>query len=293
MRDHSMSCVLTATLITGMAETKERRLDELRGLVASCVGIGGIDDQFAAAHEEMRVWNVENGFKNVEYRRIPCVLVESGRDECAMHALQQGYDYVLQVDADAAPFPPDSLLRLLQRAYVEYPDADVVGAYAQLKNFPYLPTIDTGTGTWEEHYPGEGVLRVLRTGGHFFLTKTSAYRKMGPAPWHRTRVVPSPMDTLREVDNFARLHNDGVNPFAKSREWQDLMDEARKGGRSAHAVGEDSGFFDNLHAVGGVAYVDTDLVTGHVMKTVITPQMLKDAMRERSTRMAAACGVLR
>lgn len=270
-------------------------LRSLRGLVATCVGMGGIDEGYASAHEEMRVHNVLNGFTNIEYRRIPCVLVESGRDEAAIHALQQRYDWVLQIDADASPFPADALVRLLQRAYVDAPDADVVGAYAQLKQPPYLPTIDTGTGTWEEHYPGEGLLRVVRTGGHFFLTKTSAYLRMGGRPpWHRTRLAARPIDAFREIDNFARLNSDGRNPFAESAEWERLTQLAKeRSGEGPSSVGEDSGFFDNLLACGGVAYVDTDLVAGHVTKTQVTPSMLKRELDSRRALTAAACGVER
>ena len=121
-------------------------LRSLKGLVATCVGMGGIDEQYSSAHEEMRFFNVKNGYDNIEYLRFSTVLVEAGRDECAMHGLRNNYDFVLQIDGDAAPFPPDSLVRLLHRAFVEYPDSDAIGAYCQLKSAPYLPTIDTGTG---------------------------------------------------------------------------------------------------------------------------------------------------
>lgn len=270
------------------------RLSELRGLVATCVGMGGIEHDFASCHEEMRVFNVENGLRNVEYLRIPCVLVESGRDECAMHALRHGYDFVLQIDGDAAPFPPDALVRLLWRAYVDLPDADAVGAYCQLKQPPYLPTIDTGTGRWEEHYPGEGVLPVIRTGGHFLLTKVDAYRKIGAPPYHRTRIAMRPIDALRDLDNFARCTLDGRNPFADLPEWGELTAKAiASSGQGPTAVGEDSGFCDNLLAAGGRLYVDTDLWVGHVAKTVIKPEMLKAALDERRAEVSAACGVRR
>lgn len=275
-------------------ETSARAVDlsSLRGLVASCVGMAGVDDQFASAHEELRVHNVLQGFTQIEYRRFPTVLVESGRDEVCMHALREGYDWVLQIDADAAPFPPDALIRLLQRAFVEYPDSDAFGAYCQLKQAPFLPTIDTGTGTWEEHYPGEGVLPCIRTGGHFLLTKVSALRKFGP-PWFRTRLTLRPIDVLREVDNFARTHCNGVNPFASVEEWDGLVQIAKEGSAGGpSSVGEDSGFCDALLAAGGKLYVDTDLWVGHVAKHVITPQMLKDALDERRVQVRAACGVL-
>ncbi|NIV29482.1 MAG: hypothetical protein GWN58_08215, partial [Anaerolineae bacterium] len=117
---------------------------------------------------------------------------EHGRDEACNHALQNNYDWILQIDADAAPIPPGSLERILNVAYVQQPDADVVGAYCQLKHPPFLPTIDTGTGTWEQIFPGEGVLEVMRTGGHFLLTKVPSLRRFGP-PWFRTRLGMRPI----------------------------------------------------------------------------------------------------
>lgn len=267
-------------------------LRSLRGLVATCVGIGGVDSDFAAAREEMRVFNVENGFKNVEYRTFNCVLVESGRDEVALHGLREGYDWILQIDADAAPFAPDALVRLLRRAYVDAPDADAVGAYCQLKQAPYLPTIDTGTGTWEVHYPGEGLLPVIRTGGHFLLVKAQAYRRLGAPPYHRTRLAPSLLRTLSELDNAARQKFDNRNPFADLPQWGALVEAARTQPQHGEShVGEDSGFCDRLTAAGGRIYVDTDLVAGHVTKSFITPQMLKAQIDAREAQRRALCGV--
>lgn len=260
-------------------------------MVATCVGIGGVDADYAAAREEMRAYNIQNGFTNVEYSTFSCVLVESGRDAIAMHALQQNYDYVLQIDADAAPFPPNALVHLLRRAFVDLPDADVVGAYCQIKHAPYLPTIDTGTGRWEEHYPGEGVLPVIRTGCHFHLTKVSAYRRFGP-PWYRTRLAPSPIQALAEVDGFARQHLDGRNPFAGTQEWEYLTQLAKERSMAPSPVGEDSAFCDALLAAGGRIYVDCDLVAGHMVKVSVTPDMLKSALEGQRALKRASCGVL-
>ena len=155
-----------------------------------------------------------------------------------------------------------------------------------------LHTIDTGTGRWEEHYPGEGVLPVIRTGGHFLLTKTSAYRRFGP-PWHRTRLAARPIDALAEVDNFARQHLSGENPFRALPAWDTLTQRAKEAsGAGPSSVGEDSGFCDALLAAGGKIYVDTDLWVGHVAKHVITPDMLKRELDLRRSRTRAACGVL-
>jgi len=146
-------------------------LKELRGLVATVVTTGAVKPQFSQSLSNLRDYNTRQGYINVEYAQFPAVLVESGRDEVILHARQQKYDWVLQIDADAGPFAEDSLLRMLKTIYTDVPQIDVLGAYAQLKGGINPPTIDTGTGTWEEHYPGEGILRVIRTGCHFFITK--------------------------------------------------------------------------------------------------------------------------
>ena len=279
----------------GLSPETLQQLRTLRGLVATCVTTGAIDPDFAAAREELRAFNIEHNFRNVEYRTFNCVLVEAGRDEVAAHAMAQNYDWVLQIDADAAPFAPDAVVRLLHRAYIELPESDAIGAYSQLKQAPYLPTIDTGTGTWEVHYPGEGVLEVIRTGGHFFLTKVPVYRRIlasGARSIHRTRVAPTPAEILLELDNLARTRFSGKNPFRHMPEWEELTEYARARSDAKPAnVGEDSGFCDNLRAVGGRLFVDTDLVAGHVAKVTITPAMLREEIEKREEVIRKLCGI--
>jgi hypothetical protein len=265
-------------------------LKTLRGLVGTVCTSGAVMPEFASAREEMRAWNISNGFTSVEYVTENAVLVEHGRDALAAHALAEKYDFMLQVDADAI-FPPDALARILHTAFIRVPDADVVGAYAQLKNEPFLPTIDTGTGTWEPIFPGEGVLPVIRTGAHFLLVKTPILARFGP-PWFRTRRSVRPIDALREIDNFSRLKNRGRNVLA-GEAWDTLVAAAQKdSGGVESAVGEDSGFCDAAMAAGARIYVDTDLVTGHVAKRLITPEMLADSLKKRDAMRAAAVGVV-
>lgn len=265
-------------------------LRSLRGLVGTVCTSGSIMPEFAAAREEMRAWNIEHGLTSVEYVTENAVLVEHGRDALAAHALAQKYDFMLQVDADAI-FPPDALARILHTAFVKVPDADVVGAYAQLKTEPFLPTIDTGTGTWEPIFPGEGVLPVIRTGAHFLLVKTPLLARFGP-PWFRTRRSVRPIDALREIDNFSRLKNHGRNVLA-GEAWDAIVAAAQKDvGGVESAVGEDSGFCDAAMAAGARIYVDTDLVSGHIMKKLVTPEMLAEALARRDAMRAAAVGVI-
>ncbi len=266
-------------------------LSELPGLVATVVTSGSIDESFAECLSNMRSWCDRNDFHNVEWRTFRSPFVEMGRDEVLAHALENDYAWVLQIDADAAPFKEDSLERILRTAFVDRPDSDVVGAYAQLKHAPYLPTIDTGTGTWEVHYPDEGILPVIRTGAHFLLVKPPILRRFGP-PWFRTRATLRPIDALSEVDNYARIKEDGINALTETETWRHLMKEARKeGGGGTSAVGEDSGFCDAVKAAGGMIYVDTNIWVGHIGKRVIEPGMLHDAMETRERRLKASVGV--
>jgi len=276
-----------------MSEQQPTDIRELSGLVATVVLTGSIEPDFAYNLMEMRSYNEANDFKKIEYQQFDAKLVEAGRDAAVAHAIKTDYHWILQIDADAAPFPPNALLVLLQDAFVDFPQADVVGAYCQLKSPIPLPTIDTGTGTWEEHYPDTGVLPVIRTGAHFLLAKRSAFAKMGAAPWFRTRTSQRALDAMFEVDSFARCNLDGENPLTANPEWDTLLHSAvatSRGGPSH--VGEDSGFCDRLRAVGGTILVDTRVVAGHIGKQNITPDMLRDAMESRDRNIRMACGIL-
>ena len=274
------------------AETLEH-LQNLRGCIATVCLSGLVDEYFSQAREDMRSWNDKNGFVNVEYLTVSATLVEPGRDSILEHALKQDppYDFVLQIDADAAPIPQEALAQILYSAYIEAPDSDVVGAYCQLKHKPYLPTIDTGTGTWEPIFPGEGLIPVIRTGGHFLLTKTGILTKFGP-PWFKTRRTMRPIDALTEVDNYARLKLHGENPFRDNDAWEDLQTKAREeGGGVVSTAGEDSGFCDALKAVGGKIYVNTNLVIGHVAKRIIKPSDLKDTLTKKGEMFDSVVGI--
>lgn len=268
------------------------KLQKLKGVVATVVTSGMVDESFSEAFSHVRSFCDRNGFHNIEWRRFSGVLVEAGRDNVAHHALQEGYDWLIQIDADAAPIPQDVVPRLLHAAYVQVPDADVVGAYCQLKNYPFLPTIDTGTGTWEPHYPESGILPVIRTGGHCFVAKTQAFKRF-PAPWFKTRAVMPPAHAFAEVDNFARTRRDGKNPL-RGDDWESLVLAAQEAAPKgpAHMVGEDSGFCDGLTAAGGSIYVDTSIVVGHVTKKVLKPNDMKEALAEQETARKLRCGIL-
>jgi hypothetical protein len=264
-------------------------LASLRGLVATANLTGTVMGPTADCTLRLALTNVEHGLTQIEYATFPCQLVEAGRDSILAHALANDYSWVLMYDGDAV-FPPDALLHLLHTAYVTHPSADVVGAYAQLKGNA-IPTIDTGTGTWEPHFPGSGVLPVIRTGGHFLLIKTPILRRM-PAPWFRTRQAMRPIKALAEVDNYARCKLDGENPFAGTEAWERLVAVARSESPNEASVGEDSGFADAIKAAGGHIFVNTDVVTGHLEMRTITPADLKKNLDERARNLRLAVGVL-
>src|SRR5688572_9913787 len=130
-----------------------RDIKDLKGYVCSISLTGSITPQFARCFMEMRSYNERVGLTRVEYDPGKHGLfVEAARDDVIMHALdprgdrsEPSYDWVLQVDADAT-FPQETLHRLLEQAFINHPLCGAVGAYSQLKPFPHLPTIDTGTG---------------------------------------------------------------------------------------------------------------------------------------------------
>ena len=107
-------------------------LKQTRGLIATVCLSGTVLADFATALSNMRSYHDRNGWYNIEYQTFHAVLVERGRDAAAAHALQQGYDWLLQVDADAAPFGEQALTKLLHTAYIEQPHLHAVGAYCQL-----------------------------------------------------------------------------------------------------------------------------------------------------------------
>lgn len=278
-----------------MAEPKN--INDLKGYVATISLTGSVTPQFSSCLAEMRSHNERNGLINVEYKINHGVHVEAARDSVVQHALnprgdksQPAYDWILQIDADAT-FPAWTLQRLLEQAYVMVPESGVIGAYAQLKQPPNLPTIDTGTGTWEEHYPGEGLLKVIRTGCHCFLAKTWIFGRVGNAPWFRTRSAPTPLRAFREVDGFARRTLSGNNPLADHPEWETLMAQAGNQPPVESHVGEDSSFFDRCLASGIQVFVDCDLVTGHVAQQVIMPPDLKRCMDEQRKTFRLALGI--
>jgi hypothetical protein len=247
---------------------------------------------------EMRSLSEKQGLTNVSWQSIPGILVDRARNQAVVQLLKNPQlQWLVFVDGDCV-FPPDALIRLLAYAYHENPAADVVGAYNVLRGEPYLPTIDTGTGTWESHFPGSGPLEVMRTGSAFILIKRHVYERVTP-PWYGTRHPMRPIDVFAELDNFANQKFDGQNPLAKTPEWQTLYACAKDDASTYRPespdafVGEDSNFCDAVKAAGMRIFVHTDIVCGHIEHNTLTWSNHRDAMEKAAARGRQACGLQR
>lgn len=259
---------------------------------------GHITQQTVQAWGEMRHHAHSVGLTNVGWTMVPGTLVEKARND-AVRAMLTAFEgkaqWILFVDGDMV-FQPDSLQRLLVTAFGACPWADVVGAYCSLKGELALPTLDTGTGTWESIYPGRGPLEVMRTGAAFLLCKRSVFSRV-PEPWFRIRVPARPLDFMAEVDNWARMKLDGANPFRElpGSPWEKLLTLASADPSAARfspqEVGEDSGFCDRVKAAGMRIVVDTNIEIGHLDTIIVTAATHKKKMAELEADWLAAVGV--
>ncbi len=265
-----------------------------KGAIVTLCTSGGVMPEFTEALSALRSYNDEAGIQ-AAYHVVRAPHVESGRDQAVQIALQGGAEWVLQIDADAAPFAPNSAHRLLAALYMPGQPFQAIGAYCQLKQPPHLPTIDTGTGTWEMQHAGQGLLPVIRTGGHFFVTLAKVFQHI-PPPWFRTRIPLTPIQAFNELDNFSRTKFDGENPLAQYEEYHALRDLAVQHtiqpNQAVGKVGEDSAFFDLLHAAGMKAAVDTNVVVGHTVTKQILPQHMVEEFDRVHNRLQATLGVI-
>ena len=175
-------------------------------------------------------------------------LADKARNDACRSMLANGHGWVLFIDGDMV-FQPDAAFKIIQTAYHTHPWADIVGGYCVLRGGA-VPTIDSGTGTWESHFPGSGVIEVMRTGAAFLLVKRHVCEKMAE-PWFSVRQPQRWLDSFLEVDNLARTMYDGANPFQKlpGDPWGTLLQKAAEDSQSAkevsgYEVGEDSGACD-------------------------------------------------
>lgn len=230
----------------------------------------------------------------LHYQHFGGSLVDKARNDAVRALLQSQAGYVLFVDGDMT-FQPDAFLRLVHNAYAIHPHFDAVGGLCHLRG-GCIPTIDTGTGTWESHFAGSGTLEVIRTGAAFLLVKRHVFERM-PVPWFACRFPPRRIDALAEIDNYARTKFHGVNPF-RGVEWDKLMGLASTDSESAHLgppnyeVGEDSGFCDRAKALGFRLAVDTDLEVKHLDVKILDSATHFEQMEDRKRQSRLLHGVL-
>lgn len=248
---------------------------------------------------EARSFSEKQGLVNCAWEVVPGTLVEKARNDAVRQALGRGAQWLLMIDGDAQ-FAPEAILQLLQTAYGPLGAAmDVVGAYCTLKGDPALPTMDTGTGTWESLFPGEGPKEVMRTGAAFLLVKRHVFERL-PDPWFRMRVPARPVDFMAEVDNWARMKCHGENPFRNlpGLVWERLEDLAKNdpsatpGKFVPFEVGEDSGFCDRVRNAGMRIFVDTNVVVRHIDTTVRGPEDHKKFIEGQQRQHRQLCGLL-
>lgn len=219
---------------------------------------------------ELRSQSEKAGLSAVQYLTVPGSLVDKARNDAVRALLKSQCGWLMFIDADMT-FQPDALHAMLATAYASHPHADILSGYCNLRGELALPTMDTGTGTWESWFPGSGVVEVIRTGAAFLLVKRHVFEGLSE-PWFRLRVPARPIDFMAEIDNFARMKFDGRNPLRglPSEVWEKLEQCAKDDPSIAaetfvrNEVGEDSGFCDRAKHAGFRIFVNTDIVTGHV-----------------------------
>ena len=266
---------------------------------------GGITVETTAALLEMRGFCERTGIKDILWTFVAGGLVDKARNESVRQMLGanlggNSLGWIVFLDADAT-FAPNVLDQLLATAYQASPWADIVGAWCPLRGKPFLPTIDTGTGTWEPHDVNCGIIEVIRTGAHCILIKRHVFERM-QFPWYGVRPAPRPIDVMAELDNYARCKMDGRNPLRDSPAWAALEkcateDAQHQRGQTRadrmSAVGEDSSFCDKARALGFRIVVNTDIATGHVDRKVITHLDHTEAMKEIRKNQRLIQGVTR
>jgi hypothetical protein len=249
---------------------------------------------------EMRSHSESVGLRNVGWAMVPGALVDKARNDSVrmmLSAFGGQAQWICFCDADMVP-PKGALHQILSTAYGTHPHFDCLSGLCNLRGDLALPTIDTGTGTWESWYPHSGVVEVIRTGAAFLLCKRHVFDRL-PAPWFRLRVPARPADFMAEVDNWARIKLNGSNPFHNlpGRPWERLMELAssdpssQPGAFVPAEVGEDSGFCDRVKNAGMRIAVDTSIEVGHLDTVVVASAQHKKKMREIETQWLQAVGV--
>lgn len=264
------------------------------GIVAA-TSWGLIVAETAFALMESRSFNDKNGLVNVQYTLMHGALIDKARNDACRNLLKTQGQWILFMDMDMH-WEPDAILKLLLTAYGSHPQYDVLGGYANLRSGIGLPTMDTGTGTWESWFPGQGVVEVMRTGAAFLLIKRHVLERI-PDPWFALRVPMKPLDAAAEVDNFCHTIFDGANPYRNlpGRPWETMLEAMVKHSSNqspwvAGEVGEDSSFCDRVKAAGMRIGVQTDIVVKHLVRSAQGPDYHQEQMDKRARELPLLAG---
>jgi len=249
---------------------------------------------------DMRGYAGTRGLNDITWDFATGNLVDKVRNEAAQNLLNGKGQWLWFIDADMV-FDRKIIDTMLFTAFHERKDAQIIGGWCVLRGDPFLPTLDTGTGTWESHGIDKGVIDVMRTGGACLLVKREVFEKMA-YPWFGVRPAPRPLDMLYEVDNYARQKFDLENPLTKDPSWDQLVKCATEDATRAYtqpktassgfgSVGEDSSFCDRAKALGFTIVVQTGAVMGHVTHKLLEPKDHGEAMKKIQRYERLACGI--
>jgi hypothetical protein len=260
---------------------------------------GAVTAETLISYGDSRAFCTANGLGGIKWQVVFGALVDKARNEAVSQMLKDPQAaWLLFFDADMT-WPPQLVPQLLKTAYQDCVWADIVGGYCNLRGPPYLPTIDTGTGTWEPHGAMQGPKEVIRTGSACVLVKRHVYERMN-APWYGIRPAPRPLDNIAELDNYARIKGDGQNPLREHPFWNQLEQCAVEDAAANpiqdpnyfSTVGEDSNLCDRAKALGFRIVVDTNAVCQHIDRKSIGPADHAEAMRQRQSSEDAAVGLV-
>jgi hypothetical protein len=182
-----------------------------------------------------------------EYLQVSRAPIHMARQLAADFAVDNGFDWMVQIDDDAT-FPSDLLPKLLVH------QKDVVCALAYQRKPPYLPCVfelgdanDKGErlmGSPMENIEHTGLRRVDISGFHCSIIKTSVFKRL--------------REGLKDAD--------GKVTVPGTRQYY---------GGFENRLGEDFAFSLNLKKLGIQMYCDTELIAGHIGASVVVDEEFK------------------
>ena len=183
------------------------------------------------------------------FLRVIRVPIQMARNQVFDYALDQGYDYLVQLDDDAR-FPADTIRRLLAHG------KDVVCALAYQRKPPHLACVfevgeDGMLGTALEGIERTGLRRVDVSGFHVSCVSTSVVKRM--------------RDGVKEGEKIV---------VPGTRHYHGGFD---------NKVGEDFAGCLNMKKVGVQVWVDTDLIAGHIGDAIVVDEGYKQEFIRRSS----------